>query len=197
MSRKNNSNSAGKEEAIRPETVTFRINHNHLAQLRKESKHKSESLNTLVNQIIDSYINYHEPLSKIGNIYFSKALLTSIFNSIDDEQLDKLAEEHVKNELKENLNMLGLQYSLDSFLNGTSFWCQNSGFSCRFDETNDADIYTIRFDLGPKWSRFFAKQTEAVLDDLKIRNTEVEVTNNTVRVKFRDKQEIGNLKSFT
>jgi hypothetical protein len=87
MASKNNYNSVGKETSIRPDTVTFRIDHNLLVELRKESKHKSESLNTLVNQIIDSYVNYHNPLQSCGNIYFSKALLSKVFNSINDEQL--------------------------------------------------------------------------------------------------------------
>jgi hypothetical protein len=44
-----------------------------------------------------------------------------------------VAEEHVRNELKENLNMLGLQYNLQSFLEVISTWCQKSGFSCRYE----------------------------------------------------------------
>jgi hypothetical protein len=182
-------NSVGKETSIRSDTVTFRIHHSLLEELRKESKHKSESLNTLVNQIINTYINYHKPLYKCGYIYFSKALLARVFNSIDNEQLGKLADDHVKNELKEHLNMLGLQYNLQSFLDGVFVWCEESGFPYRYDEINDADIYTVRFDLGPKWSVFFAKETRVILNDLIIRDTEVEVTNNTVIMKFKNKRE--------
>jgi len=176
------------------DTVTFRMDHKLLAELRKESKCKAESLNTLVNQIFDAYVNYHKPLSKIGNIYFSKILLSQVFNNISDEQLNLIAEEHVKNEIKENLNMIGFQYDLKSFLYSLHIWSEHSGFSCRYDETNDADIYTIRFDLGPKWAAFFAKETRLILDDLKVRDTEIEVTNNTVRMKFKDKRETDNLR---
>jgi hypothetical protein len=178
------------------DTVTFRMDHGLLVELRKESKHKAESLNTLVNQIFEAYVNYHKPLSKIGNIYFSKILLSQVFSNISDEQLNTIAEEHVKNELKENLNMLGLQYDLQSFLASVHSWCVRSNFSCRYDETNDGDVYTIRFDLGPKWAAFFAKQTRLILDELKVRNTEIEVTNNTVRMKFKDKRETDNLHFF-
>src|SRR3569623_1926632 len=110
MARRNNSSPT--ENQIRKpqlDTVTFRLDHNLLEELRKESKHKAESLNTLVSQIIHSYVNYHKPLSKVRNIYFSKALILDVFNSVDDEQLAIIAEDHVKNELRENMNMLGLQ----------------------------------------------------------------------------------------
>lgn len=196
MARKNN-NFKENQTSKQYDTVTFRMDHNLLVELRKESKHKAESLNTLVNQIINSYVNYHKPLSKIRNIYFSKALVSQVFNNVNDEQLHKLAEDHVKNELKEDMNMLGLQFNLQSFLYGIYIWSEHSGFSCRYDETIDADIYTIRFDLGPKWSMFFAKEVQVVLDELKIRDSEVEVTNNTVIIKFKDKRESDNLKFFS
>lgn len=193
MACKSNSDLIENQMSKQLDTVTFRMDHNLLVDLRKESKHKAESLNTLVNQIFHAYVNYHKPLSKIGNIYFSKILLSQVFNNNTDDQLNIIAEEHVKNELKENLNMLGLQYDLQSFLYSIHSWCERSGFPCRYDETYDGGIYTIRFDLGPKWAAFFAKETQMVLDDLNVRNTEIEVTNNTVRMKFKDKRETYNL----
>jgi hypothetical protein len=196
MACKSNSDPIEKCNSKQFDTVTFRMDHNLLLDLRKESKHKAESLNTLVNQIFDGYVNYHKPLSKIGNIYFSKILLSQVFNNNTHDQLNIIAEEHVKNELKENLNMLGLQYDLQSFLCSIHSWCERSGFPCRYDEISDGGIYTIRFDLGPKWAAFFAKETRIVLDDLNIRNTEIEVTNNTVRMKFKDKRERENLHSL-
>jgi hypothetical protein len=193
MGYKSNSDPIENQMSKQFDTVTFRMDHHLLVDLRKESKHKAESLNTLVNQIFDGYVNYHKPLSKIGNIYFSKKLLSQIFNNNTDDQLIRIAEEHVKNELKENLNMLGLQYDLQSFLYSIHSWCERSGFPCRYDETYDGGIYTIRFDLGPKWAAFFAKETQIVLDDLNVRNTEIDVTNNTVRLKFKEKRETDNL----
>lgn len=66
------------------------MDHNLLAELCKKSKCKTESLNTLVNQIFDAYVN------KIGNIYFSKILLSQVFNNNSDEQLNIIAEEYAK-----------------------------------------------------------------------------------------------------
>ena len=143
----------------------------------------------LINQILGSYVNFRKPFHRCRNIYFSRDLLARIFNNINDEQLGKLAEEHVDNELKEQMNMLGLQFSIESFLEGVQMWCDGSGFQYRYDETYEADVYTIRFDLGPNWSMFFAKVTHALIDDLKIRNTEIQVTNNPSTLKFKDKRE--------
>ena len=64
------------KEKTSPETVTFRIEHDALIELREESKLKMESLNILINQILKFYIEWHRPSLKAGNIPFSKRLLS-------------------------------------------------------------------------------------------------------------------------
>jgi hypothetical protein len=171
--------SEGKER-IETDTITLRIEHDIVDDLRQESIHKSESLNVLINKILKSYVTYHKPQYKCGSIYFSKSLLARLFNSISYEYLVILAEHHVKNELKENLSMLGHQYNLQSFLEVVCSWCEASGFPYRYDETNDADIYTIRFDLGKNWSIFFGKFVQVIAEHFEEKNLKLEVTNNTV-----------------
>lgn len=170
---------------VRTKTGTFRIEQDILDRLSRESKLKSESVNLLVNKILKSYVNWHKPLYESGNIYFSKALLAKLFNSITDEQLSILAEEHVRNELKEELNMLGQQYNLQSYLDAVCSWCEACGFSYRYDETNDADVYTIRFDLGEKWARFFGKFVHVIAEHFKVKNLKQEVINGTVIFKIQ------------
>jgi hypothetical protein len=55
--------------------------------------------------------------------------------------------------------MLGRQYDLLSFMDAVCSWCDASGFPYRYDndKTNNAYIYTIRFDMGRKFSVFFGK----------------------------------------
>ena len=64
-----------------------------------------------------------------------------------------------------------------------------SGFPYRHDETNDADIYTIRFDMGINWSLF-----ENVLNICSILKKKIraEGTINIVILKIQNKQEINN-----
>jgi hypothetical protein len=99
--------------------------------------------------------------------------------------MDKIAEDFIKNELKDQLLMLGRQYNLNSFLDAICSWCEASGFPYRYDETNDADIYTIRFDMGEKWPIFFGKFVQLITEHFKAKNSELEITNNTVVFKIK------------
>jgi hypothetical protein len=94
------------KEKTPTETVTFRIEHDALIELREESKLKMESLNILINQILKFYIEWHRPSLKAGNIPFSKGLLARIFDILNDEQIDKMAQDYVKYEFKEQMRML-------------------------------------------------------------------------------------------
>jgi hypothetical protein len=102
---------------------------------------------------------------------FSKALIARIFKNITDEQIVKLAEEHVRNELKEALHMLGRRYNIQSFLDAVCSWCEASAFPYRYDEADHSDIYTIRFDMGEKGSTFFGKFLQLIAENMNTKIT--------------------------
>jgi hypothetical protein len=174
-----------KEEQILTEPLTFRIDHDSLNELRKESKQKIQDPDVLINKILKFYFEWHKPSTIGGNIPFSKALFARIFNNLNDELMDKIAEDYVKHEFKQELLMLGRDYTLLSFMDAVCSWCEASGFPYRYDKTNDADIYIIRFDLGEKWPIFFGKYIQAIAEHFKVKNLEAEVTNNTVMFKIQ------------
>jgi hypothetical protein len=174
-----------KEEQILTEPLTFRIEQDVLDELHKESKQKMQDLDELINKILKFYFEWHKPSTIGGNIPFSKALLARIFNNLTDELMDKIAEDYVKYEFKEQLLMLGRDHTPLCFMNAVCSWCEATGFPYRYDKTNDADIYTIRFDLGKKWPIFFGKFVQAIAEHFKVKNLEAEVTNNTVMFKIQ------------
>jgi hypothetical protein len=173
------------KERVRTETVTLRIEQDSVDDLRKESKQKTQDIHVLINKILRDYITWQKPSKIGGNIPFSKGLLFRIFDNISEELMDKIAQDYVKYELKDQLLILGRQYNLQSYLDAVCSWCEACGFPYRYDETNDADVYTIRFDLGEKWSRFFGKFVHVIAEHFKVKNLKQEVINGTVILKIQ------------
>ena len=108
-------------------------------------------------------------------------------DSLTDEQIVKLAEDYAKYQAKEEMHMLRLEYTLSSFIEGLCGWLDVSDIRYRHDGTNNFDTYMIRYDMGRKMSLFMAKYIEKVFEDLKVKNAEVEITDNGVL--FRIKKE--------
>ena len=173
------------KERVESESITFRIEKNILEELREDSKHKVESLNTLTNQILKSYINWHKPASTAGQIYISKELFVRLLDNLTDEQIAKIAEDYVKCSLKGYMYMLRREHDLSCFIDGLCTWLEVSGFGYRHDNSNNVETYKIRFDLGRKWSIFFGKYLQYAFEDLKVKNVEFEITDNMVMFRIK------------
>jgi predicted HicB family RNase H-like nuclease len=62
----------GSSRRFASENISFRLHKDQLDQLRQEAKEKRISLNTLANQIVDSYVNYYSNLPRADVIPVSK-----------------------------------------------------------------------------------------------------------------------------
>jgi len=89
-----------KEKTEGTESITFRIGKTVMGELRQEAKQKMESVNTLVNQIVKSYLQWHKPARKAGLGYVSKVLMAKSINHLTDEQVIQMTQEFCSNELK-------------------------------------------------------------------------------------------------
>lgn len=78
------------------ESITFRIEKTVLVELRQEAGQKMESVNTLANQIINSYISWHNLAKQSGFGYYDKELVFDIMNLLTDEQIIQTAEQYCK-----------------------------------------------------------------------------------------------------
>jgi hypothetical protein len=83
------------------------------------------------------------------------------------------------------MRMVGLEDTISSYIEGLCRWLEMSGFPYRHDESNNADIYTIRFDMGTRYSIFFGKYIQLIAEHFELENSKLEVTNNTVMFKIQ------------
>lgn len=168
------------KENIKSESITLRIEKLILDELRSEADQRMESVNTLVNQIIKSYIQWHKPAKKAGLGYFSKVLLAKSMNHLTDEKVIQITEEFCNHHLKDISNMLRTSNTFPSFMSGLRSWLDSSGYNFRYDISNGIDIYVIQFDLGRNFSLYFKTQMQLVFRQFNLKNAEAEMTDNTV-----------------
>ncbi len=165
---------------VSSESITFRIEKSTLDELRLEADQKMESVNTLVNQIIKSYIQWHKPAKKAGLGYFSKVLVSKSINSLTDEQVIKMTEDFCHHHLSDITHMLRTANTFSSFMNGMCAWLDSSGYDFRIDNFEGMDIYVIQFDLGRKWSLYFKTQMQIAFEQFNLKDAKAEMTDNTV-----------------
>src|SRR4051812_34177446 len=84
------------KEDVESGTITFRIEKSMLEDLRQESEQTGISVNSLVNQIIKSYIQWNNPAKKAGIGHFSKIFHAKMINSFSEDQVINLSEDFCK-----------------------------------------------------------------------------------------------------
>ena len=102
-------------------------------ELQQEAEQKMESVNTLVNQIIKSYLQWHKPAKKAGLGYLSKTLMAKSINHLTDEQVIKMTEEFCKQQLNDIIYMLRNENTFASFMDALCPWLDASGFTYRLE----------------------------------------------------------------
>ena len=173
------------------ESITFRIEKTILNELRKEAGQRMESVNTLVNQIIKSYLQWHKPAKQAGLGYVSKALMSKTISYLTDEQVVQMTKEFCKNQLKDITFMLRTENTFSSFMNGLCSWLDASDYNYRIDSIDDNDdgnteVYIIHFDMGRNWSLYFKTQMEIVFEHYEITDSQCEMTDNTIVIKIKN-----------
>ena len=175
----------GNKRKSESESITFRLDRSVLDELRQEATQKMESINTLVNQIVKSYMQWHKPAKKAGLAYFSKVLMTELLDSLSDDQIIRITQEFCNNNLLDINQMLRSENNITSFMDSLCSWLEASGYNYRFDSIGDINIYVIQFDMGRKWSLYFRTQMLFVFEHYNIENADSEMTNNTVILKIK------------
>jgi hypothetical protein len=164
----------------RTESVSFRIERSTLDDLRKESKQKVESLNVLVNQIFRFYIDSHKAALLAGDIYFPKNLISTVFDILSDEQIEKVAEDYIERGFKEQMQMSKRKYNLSDYLAGLTHWLDVSEIPYEHEKTDSVHTVRMRFDMGKRWCNFVGRLHVIMFRDFGVENPTVEITDNTV-----------------
>jgi predicted DNA-binding ribbon-helix-helix protein len=121
----------GSSRRLASENTSFRLQKVHLDQLREESKEKRISLNTLVSQIIDSYVNFGASVSKAGMIPISKSVLIELLEGYSEEQIKAIAKRtQEKIRIDRALQLRG-RYNFEVLVDIFESWLKATGFSYR------------------------------------------------------------------
>ena len=174
-----------KSNKTESETITLRIEKSLLDELRQESEHNQNSINILINQILKKYLQWYKPSKKAGIGLFPKVFVREMMDKLTEYQVIKTTEEFCKNNLFELSNMLGIKTTLSSFMDGYCSWLEESGINYRVDRFDDTDTYVIQFDMGRNWSLYTIKAMQFVFDHYNAKDTQCEMTDNTVIIKIK------------
>lgn len=160
--------------------ITFRLSEKLVDELRKVSADSKVSLNTLVGQIFNEYLDWHVNAAKAGFIPVRRKLVSEMIEKLSDEDIMHMAEYMAKKEIKDVILLLRNEYNITSVLDVLETWLKVSGYTYIYKDSNGTRSYVIQHDMGKKWSFYIASLFKFLAQELEVKKSEFDFTENTV-----------------
>ena len=177
-------------KASKNETLTFRIDHDNVKKLRTEAESQGISLNSLINQILKGFLEWHIFEPKIGMVPLSKPVIEEIFTKMSKEQIVDIATRVGRNEMQNAaMFMKGGKMDLGSFLSWFENRMKNSSIqvSHTFDNSGRTHMYIIKHDICENWSLYIKEILLYIFHE--IYKKRVDINTSYKMLMFRYKQE--------
>jgi hypothetical protein len=173
-------------EVTKPLTTcaTYRFSKEKLELLRKVATARNISTNTLVNQILKAYLDWHSMAGHAKLYYLPKSFLVRLLNELTDDELNELARDVAKNDLVDISLFLHGGFNLASISEIAETWLRIAQMPHRIEV--DGDIYKIiiEHDMGHKYSYLIREISRYLLEVAFEIKSSCEVTENAVIIKF-------------
>jgi hypothetical protein len=173
----------------RSENVSFRVNKDIIAKMKREAEQKQISLNTLVNQIFDFYVNFTSSASA-DLMPTAKATLVDLVEGYSEDQLKAHAERVYKKVGLDIIYQLRERYDLESVLDVWDYGFKASGIPYKhiIDENNkDRHTFIVQYGMGKKWSLLVAETMKRYFEPLSSKKVEYPITDNMVVITVEGK----------
>jgi hypothetical protein len=173
----------------RSENVSFRLNKDVLAKLKTDAEQKQISLNTLVNQVFDFYVNFTSS-SSATMMPTPKVALTDLVDGYDEDQLKAHAERVYNKVGLDIIYELRGKYDFESVLDVWDYRLKASGIPYKHTiNENNKDIHTfiIQYSMGKKWSLVVAETMKRYFEPVSSKKVDYTITDNMVAISVEAK----------
>ena len=171
------------------ENISFRLPKIVLDQLRQEAKENQITINTLVNQIIDSYVNFTSNAPKAGMIPIHRLCLITLLEGYSEEQIREIANRFVKAICVQTPLLLRGRYDFEAVLESHRSWLKAAGFQYRYSKDVEKNRHTfiVEHDMGRKFSLFAVEYAKLYFEPVVRKGVESSFTDNTIMIVLEEK----------
>lgn len=162
------------------EAITFRFDKTMLDKLRLEAEQKQISLNTLLNQVVRSHIEWHANAARAGFVPIRRGVLKLLFDPLTKEQVSALAESAARDLTDETMMIMTRRRTEESVFELLERWIRVAGFNYRHEISGDARIFVIQHNMGGNWSYYISHLIEHAISEFATVKPDTQTTENAV-----------------
>jgi hypothetical protein len=147
-------------------TMTFRLDENLITTLRWESDRQHISLNSMVNQIIQRFVEWDMYESKLGMVSFLRPIAVELLKQMNAQEVIALATGVGKRATNDAVLFMKNKMDLDSFLSWLEVGMRNSCVEIKHNTDDSTQTYMLRHELGLNYSLFYKTILESIFNEI-------------------------------
>ena len=166
-------------------TISFRLDPSIIEKLSSAAREDKITLNALVDQVFDNYVNWERRSARAGWLLIKNELMKLFVDSLGEKTLRRIATRAAKAVMKDTLLSISGKIDLESWMLVTRYRSVKSNFVYQEFQTPDETKIVITHGLGSKWSLFHEVYYMQMLKDLG-RKASVGSTPNSLVIHIRN-----------
>lgn len=172
--------------AKRTSVITFRLDEEVTMKLRKESKSKEVSTNTLVNQALKQFLDWHVFQPHIGLVSINKHVLVKIFENLNEKEIIEMASTIGKEDVCTISLFMKGKINVNSFMSWFEMLMLNSSIKVSHSFDGYTHTYVMKHDLGKNWSLYHKIILGLVFEELFGKEINIEHNKSLFRFQFTE-----------
>jgi hypothetical protein len=146
--------------------MTFRLDENLITTLRWESERQHNTLNTMVNQIIQRFVEWDMYESKLGMVSFLRPVAVELLKQMNAQEVIALATGIGKRATNDAALFMKNKMDLDSFLSWLEVGMRNSCVEIKHNIDEGTQTYILKHELGLNYSLFYKTVLESIFNEI-------------------------------
>jgi hypothetical protein len=168
-------------------SLTFRLEHDNAKNLRNEAQSQEISLNSLVNQVIKNFFEWHIFERKAGFVPILKPVVRELYTSMSKEKILQIAKNTANEESENSIYFMKGRMELSSFLSWFENRMKNSSIQVNhtFDKDSKIHTYVVKHDICENWSLYLKQLIEHIFNHVLEKKVEVSTSYTMLTFKFK------------
>ena len=146
--------------------ISIRMNSNLSNTLHEKSEEQKVSLNTLINNMLEKQVHWHELTNEIGWVNIFRTTFRELMDSISKEKAMKIGQTVGKEDLQNSINFCYGKVTLVTVLDLLKRMFQNMKVQFRQISQNETEKIIIQHDLGKNWPHLIVSELNELLNEL-------------------------------
>jgi hypothetical protein len=165
-------------------TMTFRLDEQVITTLRAESGRRHISLNTMINQILQRYVEWDMYESKVGMISLLRPVAAELFKKMSKQEIIELATGVGKNAISDAALFMKSKIDLDSFLSWLDVRMRASSVEINHNIDGSTHTIILKHDLGENYSLFQKTVLELIFNDVLGKRLDCSFSDTVLSIRF-------------